>query len=848
MTIFSKLFLTNIYTMQFIKFSVVLVFITFCSLSASAQGNINDAIFFKAKYKKDKVWDVQRSPAFPVAGQNWRLSGLKGSLDARGTTVDWGQDRYVMLVAEPDNSNSANSLTNDVTGAGGKYKVALKLFESNGTLVRVVSSWGKIAGIGDKGFMYECEGQFGTFFSVAAVQQSAVIEYRPTLGVISRLSEIINPSDLTRSLEREYLVTESSFFSNKYVKDNVWDVQRSPAYPVAGQEWRLSGLKGSLDASGASVNWGNGRYVMLIAEADNTNNPNSLIDDINNTGTKLNISLKLYESNGALVQVVSKWGKIYGMGAEGFMYEVEGRFGTFFSVARVNASDVLRYRPNLGAITKLSELTKGLNAVKVSEPISVSSNPFSNAAFFNTKHTKEKVWDAQREPAFPVIGQDWTLKGLKPAMDASGARIDWGSGRYVMFVAEPDNARWANSVVDDVNKSGVKYNIALKLYESNGTLVKEISKWGRVIGIGDRGFMYETEGRYGTFFSVGGANAATVIRYKPSIASVVKLSQLLGGEVKVSENVNVNPVNSVTDGPTVTNNTNNPPTGVPDNNATRKIEVYTMVGCPNCTYAIKYLQNNKIPFTEFNTNEAANNSKMWTALSKSGKFKGGSIGMPVIVVDGDVNFSIPNLAGFMANLSNNQNANNQTNNNNAANNAANNLSFTDVTEGNLTILRSEALIAFNQLNKVRKNPSGYSSQYGVDLSGVAPRANVVWNATLMKAAEDKAKDMATRNYFAHTDPDGNGMNIKIHNAGYTLTPNFLKNKTDNFFESIAMGFPDGLSVIKGLIVDEGVPSLGHRKHLLGMTDFHANCFDFGIGIVRVGGKTYTSVLIAKRDF
>jgi uncharacterized protein (TIGR02145 family) len=509
---------------------------------ASAQGNINDAIFFKAKYKKDKVWDVQRSPAFPVAGQNWRLSGLKGSLDARGTTVDWGQDRYVMLVAEPDNSNSANSLTNDVTGAGGKYKVALKLFESNGTLVRVVSSWGKIAGIGDKGFMYECEGQFGTFFSVAAVQQSAVIEYRPTLGVISRLSEIINPSDLTRSLEREYLVTESSFFSNKYVKDNVWDVQRSPAYPVAGQEWRLSGLKGSLDASGASVNWGNGRYVMLIAEADNTNNPNSLIDDINNTGTKLNISLKLYESNGALVQVVSKWGKIYGMGAEGFMYEVEGRFGTFFSVARVNASDVLRYRPNLGAITKLSELTKGLNAVKVSEPISVSSNPFSNAAFFNTKHTKEKVWDAQREPAFPVIGQDWTLKGLKPAMDASGARIDWGSGRYVMFVAEPDNARWANSIVDDVNKSGVKYNISLKLYESNGTLVKEISKWGRVIGIGDRGFMYETEGRYGTFFSVGGANAATVIRYKPSIATVVKLSELTGSAAKSSETVKVDPV------------------------------------------------------------------------------------------------------------------------------------------------------------------------------------------------------------------------------------------------------------------------------------------------------------------
>jgi len=323
---------------------------------AKAQvSNINDAIFFKAKYKKDKVWDVQRSPAYPTAGQDWTLSGLKGSLDGSGATVDWGQDRYVMMVAEPDNSNDANSLINDVTSAGGKYKVSLQLFESNGTLVKVLSKWGKIAGIGEKGFMYECEGQYGTFFSVAAVPATTVITYKPSLAVISKLSEIIKSSDLTRSLEKANGVTESSFFSNKYTKENVWDVQRSPAYPVAGQIWTLSGLKGSLDANRANVDWGTGRYVMLVAEVDNTNNANTIIDDINNNGTKLNISLKLYEGNGTLVKVVSKWGKLYGIGAEGFMYEVEGKYGTFFSVARLSASDVIKYTPKLAAITKLSE-------------------------------------------------------------------------------------------------------------------------------------------------------------------------------------------------------------------------------------------------------------------------------------------------------------------------------------------------------------------------------------------------------------------------------------------------------------------------------------------------------------
>jgi len=338
--------------------------------SLEKSNGITDCAFFNAKYTKENVWDAQRSPAYPVAGKGWTLSGLKGALESTGMSIDWGTGRYLMLVPEVNNTNNENSLIDDINNSGTKLNISLKLFESDGRLVKVVSKWGKIYGRGDKGFMYEEEGHYGTFFSVALVSPSTIINYTPSLAAITKLSELVNNSDLSKSLEKSNNVRECIFFNARYVKENVWDVQRSPAYPIAGKEWVLSGLKGAVDNTGASIDWGTGRYLMLVAEVDNTNNANSIIDDINNTGTKLNISLKLFESDGRLVKVVSNWGKLYGRGNKGFMYEEEGHYGTFFSVSQVNSSTIINYLPSLATITKLSELvnisdlSKGLEVEK----------------------------------------------------------------------------------------------------------------------------------------------------------------------------------------------------------------------------------------------------------------------------------------------------------------------------------------------------------------------------------------------------------------------------------------------------------------------------------------------------
>lgn len=176
----------------------------------------------------------------------------------------------------------------------------------------------------------------------------------------------------------------------------------------------------------------------------------------------------------------------------------------------------------LFAIAMLATIT---TSCETAEPVEKEPTKIDETTIFTTKYTKDKVWDAFRTPAYPVAGQNWELYNLKAAIDDEGV-IDFGTGRYVQFVAVADNKNTDYSIVDDLYNIGSKYSIALNLHESNGTLVKVISTYGQIIGIGDKGFMYVAEGYYGMFFPIAGAVAGGTVSYSPTTATVTKLSQL----------------------------------------------------------------------------------------------------------------------------------------------------------------------------------------------------------------------------------------------------------------------------------------------------------------------------------
>ena len=170
----------------------------------------------------------------------------------------------------------------------------------------------------------------------------------------------------------------------------------------------------------------------------------------------------------------------------------------------------------------------------------------------------------------------------------------------------------------------------------------------------------------------------------------------------------------------------------------------------------------------------------------------------------------------------------------------------------IIIDKEEAQKAFTTLQDIRNYPNKYFQQLDFDEDLKTSTVQLQWNDTLAKVAEAKAYDMANRNYFGHVDPDGFGINYFIDKAGYKLNPEWTITKSDNYFESLTANITTGEEAIRYLVKDSLTPSLGHRKHLLGLDDWNSTLTDVGIGFVKADTgsiyQTYICVIIAKHDW
>lgn len=134
--------------------------------------------------------------------------------------------------------------------------------------------------------------------------------------------------------------------------------------------------------------------------------------------------------------------------------------------------------------------------------------------------------------------------------------------------------------------------------------------------------------------------------------------------------------------------------------------------------------------------------------------------------------------------------------------------------------RDKAQEAIHYLNRVRANPAAYSDSVGIVLHGISPRHALQPDPVLTQVAEERAMDMARRNYFGHTSPDGKTVNSILCAKGYAIPKEFCQYKTLNNFESICAGSETGIDCINVLLRDEGLEPPGHRIHLLGLDDFY----------------------------
>lgn len=163
--------------------------------------------------------------------------------------------------------------------------------------------------------------------------------------------------------------------------------------------------------------------------------------------------------------------------------------------------------------------------------------------------------------------------------------------------------------------------------------------------------------------------------------------------------------------------------------AAPELIVYTMKGCGRCSYTVNYLKTNNIKFTEYSTSDAESKTRMWGLIRSSGKYKNGSVSMPVVVLKGETFFNIPDIQGFTASIPSKLSGGSSVINNSSSKPVLSD-TFTDA----ITVRH----------NFHRKNHKA---------------ASLKWNQTIQKFAQQWADKIAAEDRMYHRQPNSYGENI-----------------------------------------------------------------------------------------
>lgn len=111
------------------------------------------------------------------------------------------------------------------------------------------------------------------------------------------------------------------------------------------------------------------------------------------------------------------------------------------------------------------------------------------------------------------------------------------------------------------------------------------------------------------------------------------------------------------------------------------------------------------------------------------------------------------------------------------------------------------------------------------------RPRMTHDAYLHLVARARAKDMARRDYFGHTDPDGYGPNRILRLTGYGLPDSYT---LPNNIESLAAG----TNYTPSRAFQAWLDSSLHRPHLLADGSFYEGQTRYGVGYAKSARSRY----------
>ena len=118
------------------------------------------------------------------------------------------------------------------------------------------------------------------------------------------------------------------------------------------------------------------------------------------------------------------------------------------------------------------------------------------------------------------------------------------------------------------------------------------------------------------------------------------------------------------------------------------------------------------------------------------------------------------------------------------------------------------------------------------------RSKMIADERLCQVARARAMDMAKRRYFDHVNPDGNGPNYLVRQAGYPLPSHYSTSRSANNVESIGCGYSGANACWDGWM-----GSSGHKTHLLATSSFYTDQTAYGVGYYYDSGSPYRSYFV-----
>jgi len=517
---------------------------------------------FGAKFYQLQLWDCQRSPAFPVAGRSFRLSGLKAPYDENLRKVsfaapasDYVTFEYVKDVSALDPATQTrivNSLKRYTGASEDSIKAAAVVKEilHNASRTTELSSIGLVWALGSDGFLYTAmdgafkySGGVGTYVTFAAHKTGDSIIYTP---------------------DKTEPYTQTDINNNKLAPED-----GTPTAPAAVTYQELIRV---VNDSGTAVSGA----AVTITKDDNTysgtTNGNGYVqftglpeEDVykatvqSGTYAKLTYysvdspeAVLIYtnpgsEGDGNQQDKVTVTVSTTGSGTVNCIGAGTTTNGTTYSLTKGDTARFI-FKPDSGykvsSVTwnnaeQPTAVTAGYfsSEVTADSTLTVTFAPYNQKSIFEIHYTTAEVFDVQRSPAFPDTGNSSIcFSWLAQPYDTKLDHITLGTGEYIKFdkVSSVDTAGKTTAYTESLRWWTDAQNISTAaLVEEN---VYNASGKVKTLGTGliwcyndpAKGFLFTTmDGVLGDCGGVGSYVSFNALRYGSSVTQLTDSAEPL---------------------------------------------------------------------------------------------------------------------------------------------------------------------------------------------------------------------------------------------------------------------------------------------------------------------------------